>query len=45
MTRPALITDSHCHLDFPDFEGELADIVARANAAGVHRMVTICTSV
>ena len=43
MTRPALITDSHCHLDFPDFEGELADIVARANAAGVHRMVTICT--
>ncbi len=37
------ITDSHCHLDFPQFEGELDDLVARAAAAGVHRMVTICT--
>tara|TARA_R110002110_G_scaffold138621_2_gene324763 strand:+ start:5585 stop:6400 length:816 start_codon:yes stop_codon:yes gene_type:complete len=37
------IVDSHCHLDFPDFEGELPDIVARAHAAGVARMVTICT--
>ena len=37
------ITDSHTHLDFPDFDGETADIVARAEAAGVHRMVTICT--
>lgn len=43
MTRPARITDSHCHLDFPDFTGELHDVIARANAAGVHRMVTICT--
>ena len=37
------ITDSHCHLDFPDFEGGQAEIVARAQAAGVARMVTICT--
>lgn len=37
------ITDSHCHLDFPDFEGELPDVIARAAAAGVTRMVTICT--
>lgn len=37
------ITDSHCHLDFPDFDGKLSDIVARAGAAGVTRMVTICT--
>ena len=37
------ITDSHCHLDFPDFEGERDDIIARALAAGVTRMVTICT--
>ncbi len=35
--------DSHCHLDFPDFDGELPDLIARANAAGVMRMVTICT--
>jgi len=37
------LTDSHCHLDFPDFEGELDQIIARAAEAGVHRMVTICT--
>lgn len=37
------IVDSHCHLDFPDFGGELPEIIARARAAGVTRMVTICT--
>ncbi len=37
------ITDSHCHLDFPDFEGELDAIITRAAEAGVTRMVTICT--
>ena len=37
------IVDSHCHLDFPDFNGELDAIIARARAAGVTRMVTICT--
>ncbi|MCR8825881.1 TatD family hydrolase [Pseudosulfitobacter koreensis] len=37
------ITDSHCHLDFPDFDGERDQIVADAHAAGVTRMVTICT--
>ncbi|WP_339765957.1 TatD family hydrolase [uncultured Pseudosulfitobacter sp.] len=37
------ITDSHCHLDFPDFDGERDQIIADAAAAGVTRMVTICT--
>ncbi|KEJ98181.1 TatD DNase family protein [Pseudosulfitobacter pseudonitzschiae] len=37
------ITDSHCHLDFPDFEGQRDQIIADAVAAGVTRMVTICT--
>ncbi|MEP1587230.1 MAG: TatD family hydrolase [Tateyamaria sp.] len=37
------ITDSHCHLDFPDFEGQLDQIVANAAEVGVTRMVTICT--
>ncbi|MBY6152204.1 TatD family hydrolase [Vannielia litorea] len=40
---PPIITDSHCHLDFPDFEGELPEVIDRARAAGVGRMVTICT--
>ncbi|MFB9150622.1 TatD family hydrolase [Roseovarius ramblicola] len=43
MSTDIRITDSHCHLDFPDFDGERDAIVARARAAGVHRMVTICT--
>jgi TatD DNase family protein len=43
MTDTPEITDSHCHLDFPDFAGELDAVVARAAAAGVTRMVTICT--
>lgn len=40
---PPEIVDSHCHLDFPDFNGELPELLARARAAGVTRMVTICT--
>lgn len=39
----AELVDSHCHLDFPDFEGETEAIIARARASGVTRMVTICT--
>jgi TatD DNase family protein len=40
-----MLVDSHCHLDFPDFAPELDAVVARANAAGVGHMVTICTRV
>ncbi len=37
------ITDSHCHLDFPDFADELPQVIERAVSAGVTRMVSICT--
>lgn len=37
------LVDSHCHLDFPDLIAETDAIIARARAAGVNRMVTICT--
>lgn len=40
---PPELVDSHCHLDFPDLVGDLDDVIARAGAAGVRRMVTICT--
>jgi TatD DNase family protein len=44
LPRPALI-DSHCHLDFPDFAGELDAVVGRARTAGIARLVTISTRV
>jgi TatD DNase family protein len=40
-----MLIDSHCHLDFPDFANELDDVVARARAAGIAKMVTISTRV
>ncbi len=43
MTALPEIVDSHCHLDFPDFAEDLPQVIARARAAGVARMVTICT--
>ena len=43
MIQPPKITDSHCHLDFPDFNSELDEIIVNARQAGVNRMVTICT--
>jgi TatD DNase family protein len=44
IDTPSLI-DTHCHLDFPDFEADRADIIARAKTRGVARMITISTRV
>ncbi len=43
MSQSIEITDSHCHLDFPDFDENRDEVIARAESAGVTRMVTICT--
>src|SRR5215218_4580381 len=40
-----MLVDSHCHLDFPDFAEDLDAIVARAETAGIGRLVTISTRV
>jgi len=39
-----MLTDTHAHLDFPDFAGELPALLARATEAGVNRIVTIGTT-
>ena len=39
-----MLTDTHAHLDYPDFEHDLPAILERANAAGVTRILSIGTS-
>jgi TatD DNase family protein len=43
--KQAMLIDSHCHLDFPDFATELDGVILRARQAGIARLVTISTRV
>jgi TatD DNase family protein len=36
--------DTHAHLDYPDYAGDFAEVVARAQAAGISKMISIGTS-
>lgn len=38
------LIDSHCHLDFPDFDADRSQILDRARAAGVQRLVLAAIS-
>ncbi|AUX76534.1 TatD family hydrolase [Sinorhizobium fredii] len=40
-----MLIDTHCHLDFSDFDAERDEIIQRARQAGVTQMVTISTRV
>jgi TatD DNase family protein len=40
-----MLIDTHCHLDFPDFDAERDLLVARAADAGVRQIITISTLV
>ncbi|MBI2219539.1 MAG: TatD family hydrolase [Candidatus Rokubacteria bacterium] len=44
FTAPELF-DTHAHLHVADFAGDLADVLARARAAGVREMLTVGTDV
>ena len=37
------IADSHCHLNFEDFENDIPEVISRARTHGVSPMITICT--
>jgi len=39
------IYDTHCHLDFPDFDADRAEVIGRAEAAGVTRVVVVGTDI
>ncbi|MDA0230124.1 MAG: TatD family hydrolase [Proteobacteria bacterium] len=38
-----MLVDSHCHLDFEDFDGDRDAVLARAAEAGIGALQTICT--
>ncbi|GLS20298.1 LuxR family transcriptional regulator [Labrys miyagiensis] len=40
-----MLIDSHCHLDFPDLQNESEEVVSRARAAGIGRIITISTRI
>lgn len=39
----AIFYDTHAHMDYPDYKDDLAQVLERANAAGITRVVTIGT--
>ncbi|MDE3068655.1 MAG: TatD family hydrolase [Verrucomicrobiota bacterium] len=36
--------DTHAHLDYPDYAADLAEVIARAHAAGVTKIISIGTN-
>src|SRR5580704_19044089 len=40
----ATFFDTHAHLDYPDYAQDLSDVIARAQAAGITKMISIGTS-
>ncbi len=40
-----MLIETHAHLDYPDFAPDFDEVLARANEAGVTRIITIGTSV
>ena len=40
-----MLTDTHAHLDYPDYAGDLDAVIARASEAGVRRIISIGTGI
>ena len=40
----AIFLDTHAHLDYPDYAQDLPEVVARAQAAGITKIISIGTS-
>ena len=39
-----MITDSHCHLDYPNLYNNLEEVIKRADLNQVKLLLTICTT-
>src|ERR1700689_2933541 len=39
----AIFYDTHAHLDYPDYAGDLAQVIERAQAAGITKIISIGT--
>ena len=44
LIRMATFYDTHAHLDYPDYSKDLPAVIARAEAAGIAKMISIGTS-
>ena len=40
----AVFFDTHAHLDYPDYAADLTDVIARAQTAGISKIISIGTS-
>lgn len=40
-----MIVDTHCHLDFPEFNDDLGAVISRAEEAGIKRIINVASSV
>lgn len=40
---PAVFYETHAHLDYPDYEADLPEVIDRARAAGIAKIITIGT--
>jgi TatD DNase family protein len=40
----AVFFDTHAHLDYPDYAADLPEVIARAQAAGISKIISIGTS-
>src|SRR5438094_6190832 len=43
LSGMAIFYDTHAHLDYPDFAADLPEVMARAEAAGISKIVCIGT--
>ena len=40
-----MLIDTHCHLDFKDFDSDRDEVINRAVSAGVGKMINVASSI